>query len=95
MTESEKAKLDLLRNQKLAESKEVHRIIAVVHLNELASKNSIIHEWLLDFHKEVLEFANNCGIQPSKINPNDILNTLHNRANDINRNGGNGIMADL
>lgn len=79
----------------LEHENEVQRIIAVIHLNELASKNSIIHEWLLDFHKEVLEFANNCGIQPSKINSNDILNTLHNRANGVGYDGGNGIMADL
>jgi hypothetical protein len=76
-------------------SKEIQRITAVIHLNELASKNQIIHDWLLDFHAEVLEFANNCGIKVSKINSNDIINTLHDRTNGPIHDGGNGIMADL
>lgn len=107
MTESEKEVLKAQRNQQLAESKDVQRITAIIHLNELASKNSIIHDWLLDYHKEVLEFANNCGIKPSKINPNDILTTIHSRIEDnnadgnvsVSRNyvgsGGNGILSDL
>ena len=74
---------------------DVQRITAIIHLNELAAKSPIIHEWVLEIYQEILVFAKNNNISQSKINPNDILNTIYNRVNGSIHDGGNGIMADL
>lgn len=76
-------------------TKEVERIIAITHLHELSVKSPIIHEWLMQTYAEIKEFADRNNINYSKINHNDILNTVHARINYWNNDGGNGIMADL
>lgn len=107
MTESEKEILKAQRNEHLAKNKDVQRITAIVHLNELAAKDSNFRECLIDFYFKMLDYAANKDIQFSKINPNDILATIHNRieVNNANSNvlnsrdnvssGGNGILSDL
>jgi len=107
MTESEKELLKAQRNEHLAKNNDVQRITAIVHLNELAAKDSDIRECLIAFYYKMLDYAEDKNIQVSKINPNDILTTIHNRIEDdnasgdvsVSRNyvssGGNGILSDL
>lgn len=76
-------------------TKEVERIIAITHLHELAVKSPIVHEWLMQTYTEIKEFADLNNINYSKINQNDILNTIYDRTIGDVHNGGNGIMADL
>lgn len=70
---NEKTTFDQLHEQ------EVQRMMAVIHLNELASKDENIQKWLISFYEDVLSYAQSNNITLSKINPNDVLTTVHNR----------------
>lgn len=80
--------------------KEVQRMMAVIHLNELASKDDNIQNWLIAFYTDVLSYAQSHNISLSKINPNDVLTTVHNRITSKdgiqsnNFTDGDGIDAD-
>lgn len=78
------------------EKNQVKRIIALIHLSELAAKDFIIEEWLLEFYDNVMTYVSDQNIKVSNIDEKDVLNVLHQRSHKINNlDGGNDIMSNI
>lgn len=54
-------------------------VTATTHLQELALKDPAFKDSLLAYHREAVIYAEKTNVKLSKLNPNDILNSIHSR----------------